>query len=466
MGLRDVRGDRDGDLGRAPGQAPPDAQHGRRGVHDPLQVGLLLRGQAEHEVELEAAPAAREHALGRAHEVGVRDILVDDIAQARRSCLRGEGQRRRAHGRELVEQAVRHAVGAQRGDGERGLPLAQHLHRPPYEGVEVRDVGRGQRRERGLVEASALNALAQRLQHRAGAALACRPVDHAGLAEATALGAAARHLDAGAVEHGLDAGHRADAGEGVRVQVGHPGAPHAAGRTLVGGRPDDHAPGLGVLGRAVQGGDVDRPPRSQLRQRLEARAPRARERRPLEHQIRELLLGLSDEERVEERRDRLGVRGAGPAAEDQRMSRAAVGCVERHAPEIEEGEDVRVGELVLQGDADDVELPERPGRLERAQRHAVLAQLRLHVHPRGERPFAGYARVSVEEVVEDLRAEVGHAHLVGVGEGEHDPRIDRRGVLDDGAVLTAQIARRPGDLVDEVGVGMAHRAAGCNGPGW
>ena len=54
---------------------------------------------------------------------------------------------------------------------------------------------------------------------------------------------------------------------------------------------------------------------------------------------------------------------------------------------------------------------------------------RLHVDPRRVAALGERARVVVQDLVEDLEAEVAHPDVVDVGEGEADARLDRRPVL-------------------------------------
>ena len=53
--------------------------------------------------------------------------------------------------------------------------------------------------------------------------------------------------------------------------------------------------------------------------------------------------------------------------------------------------------------------------------------------------------VEVEAMVEDADAQIGHADLIGIGEGEGEPRLDRGLILDDLPILTARITAGTGD---------------------
>jgi len=68
--------------------------------------------------------------------------------------------------------------------------------------------------------------------------------------------------------------------------------------------------------------------------------------------------------------------------------------------------------------------------------------------------------VLVEDAVEDLGPEMGHADVVDVGERQHHARVDRRRILVDRLILAAQVAGGLVHAVDEVGVDMAHGETG------
>ena len=63
--------------------------------------------------------------------------------------------------------------------------------------------------------------------------------------------------------------------------------------------------------------------------------------------------------------------------------------VEGDAAQIEHGEHVAVGQIVLQGKAEHVELRKRRERLEAIKRQVVAAEQGFHVGKGREGPFAG-----------------------------------------------------------------------------
>ena len=111
-----------------------------------------------------------------------------------------------------------------------------------------------------------------------------------------------------------------------------------------------------------------------------------------------------------------GLKAHGPPAITSGSSAPRSRGAQRDAAELEHGEQVRVGELVLQAEADDVEVAraarwlssETSGRPRRAQQ-------RLHVEPRRVDALGGDVGAAVQDVVEDLQPEVRLRDLVDLG---------------------------------------------------
>ena len=149
---------------------------------------------------------------------------------------------------------------------------------------------------------------------------------------------------------------------------------------------------------------------------------------PFAHAVRKLddrVLAFAEDEGVDEPGHRLGVEGAAAPGNDERMLLRAVGGKERDAAQVQHVEDVRVGQLVLEGEAEDIEFVQRTAILQAPEKRALFAQLRLHVLPWGIGAFGEDIGDLVEDVVEDTDAHVGHADVVGVrvSEGEADGHV-------------------------------------------
>src|SRR4030095_6404238 len=137
-----------------------------------------------------------------------------------------------------------------------------------------------------------------------------------------------------------------------------------------------------------------------------------------------------------------GVEGARAAGDDKRVAGASLGGAQRNAAEVQHGEDVRVGQLVLETEPDDVKLAERGVGLQRDERMTVLAQHRFEIEPGRIRPLGVDVVASVEQVVEQLQTGMRLRDLVDLREGERDAEVDCRWILAHATELVAEIAPR------------------------
>ncbi|MDD3642028.1 MAG: hypothetical protein PHQ19_00970, partial [Candidatus Krumholzibacteria bacterium] len=134
--------------------------------------------------------------------------------------------------------------------------------------------------------------------------------------------------------------------------------------------------------------------------------------------LRERLLPVADEERVEGADDGQRVGDAGASGDHHRIAVAAPGGLDRNPREVDHVQGVGIVQLVRQGDPDDIEPPRRRSRLPRTERLAAGAQPLLEVGPRGEGEFDADPREIRHDVVEHAQPLVGHTDLVDVGEDE------------------------------------------------
>ena len=272
-------------------------------------------------------------------------------------------------------------------------------------------VARAQGEERDLVAARLVEQAVGGGDHQVDRPLPHGPVPHARLAEAAAGGAAAHDLDDDAVVDGLE--HR-DHRPQDRIARREPHEDLAlGGPCAAAGHP--HA------------GDRRERPQARLAALLLHRGD----------DRLQVVLDLSDEERVEERGERPRVGDRGPAAEDDGVFPIPLGGVQRHAGQVEHLEDVGVAELVRQGEAPQVAVGDRSERLERPERHAACPHEVGHVRPRAVRPLGRGRRGVVQLTVEDLQRGVGDPDLVHVRIGQHDARTSPG--LGSGVELAARV---------------------------
>ena len=156
----------------------------------------------------------------------------------------------------------------------------------------------------------------------------------------------------------------------------------------------------------------------------------------------QLVLALAQLDDIKEIRDGLGVAGAGAARHDERPALVAVLGIERDVRQVQHGQDVGIGKLILQGKAHGIEGGQRVLALHGVKGQAQPLHLRLHIQPGHERALAPPVRVAVEQLVQNLLAEEGHAHLIRIREAERKPDIHLLFVFVYAARLAAGIAAR------------------------
>jgi hypothetical protein len=481
VGLGHVRAHADGDAGRAvrdhraffgrfahlAHRAFALVERAFARLDDAADVFVLLGGQADHEVELHAVPALAEDALGRLEQLLLGDVLVDDVAHPLRPCLGREREARGADLAHLVEEIFFEAVGAERRDAERDALGRELRHDLLDERRDTRRIGRRERGQRDLVLAGFFDGLDHGADDLLGIALADGAIDVARLAKAAAFGAATGDLDRHTIEDGLGAADRALRRKRVVFEIDR--RARDAGRETgdVGPLHDERARlGLGrdvVEHRHVDAGDL-----GDGKKALAARETGFLAARPRESDLRASRLAVADDERVEERRDGLGVRRRGAAAEHEGPLFAALArfeaglCAQRDAAEIEEIEAVGVRELELEREAEHVEIAQRTEILVRNEPEPAGAELFFHVGPGRVGALGERARVVVQDAVEDLEAEVAHPDVVDVREREADLGLElgRRPILATGADFATRVAGGLLDGSEESGVGMRREGHG------
>ncbi len=439
---------------------PPRLPRSYRRQHDPLEILLRLRRQPEHEVELQLVPPHVQRTLRRLRNLLLGHVLVDQIAHPLRPRLRRERQPRRSHLAKPLQHFCRQAVRSQRRHPQRHMTRPQTTRKLVDQIANVRVVRGGQRGQRDLVIAPHTHRFLDRLHQPRRIAIALRPEDHARLAKATPLHAAARHLDRQPLEDRLRTARRESHREWVLLQIRNQRAVHRHRNALVQRTIDDHAAVRWLDARGVHRRDVHAVDGGQPPQTLDTRHPRPMIRCPSTSDLHGDSLTVAHRERIEERRHRLRVGRDRSTPEHQGLVLPSLGHSQRDSPQIEQRQAVGEHQLVLQRHAHDVELAQRVRGLERQQRQTALAKLPLHVMPRRKRPLAQHIGLRVEHVVQDARAQMAHADVVDVREREAHARLHRAPRLARLARLTTEVARGLLDLMQERRVGVQSQRAG------
>ena len=92
---------------------------------------------------------------------------------------------------------------------------------------------------------------------------------------------------------------------------------------------------------------------------------------------------------------------------------------------------VRVAHLVLQRDAEEIEVLYRLLALEREQGDILLAHDLIKIGPRRINALAPGILALIEHIVKYLYPQVGHAHLIYIREAHTEPYVNRVKILND-----------------------------------
>ncbi len=225
------RGDRDRDADTSPLGRGRDLtgrlDHPCDELADGGHVLIGLGGKPQHEVELHPAPTRSESGLDGAEQLVFGDVLVDGVAQALRTCLRGERQTALASLAEQPREAERERVHAQRRHRHRDGRALQTTRQAPHDVLQLRVVRRGKRRERDLLVAGARQRAERVADDRVRRTFPDGAVDHPGLAEAAAARATAQHLDGHPVVDDVGVRHHGAARRWHRLEVAEDPPAHA-----------------------------------------------------------------------------------------------------------------------------------------------------------------------------------------------------------------------------------------------
>ena len=427
VGLRHEAGAADGHLHAAAlgvlGIGVEQIDHFLSGLGDALDVLHRLGGKAHHEVELDGGVAVGKGQRAGLFDFVPGDVLIDDVAQALGPGLSGKGQAALAHLGGFFNEALGEVVHSQRGQRQADVLFRRPLVQIVQQLFELAVVRGGQAGKAQLLVAGVGAEVLCGLVQQAGVALAHGAVEEACLTEPTAAHTAAQHLDAGAV---LDGTHHRDdeVGRGRKVvQVLDDGlGDDCRDARLVGS--DGLNAAIVVVFDVVESRDIDAgDPGNAEQQLFLGDAALFLGLFDFGADAGQLVFALAQLDDVEEVGDGLGVAGTGAARHDEGPALVTVFRVERDARQIQHGEDVGVGQLILKRKAHSVESREGVFALHRVEGQAQALHLSLHIQPRHKGALTPPVFVAVQQLVEDFFAQKGHAHFVGVRETEREADV-------------------------------------------
>ena len=406
---------------------------------DPLHVFVRFGRQPQHEIELDGGITARERDVCGFEHFFLGDVFVDDVAHTLRARLRRKGQAGAAHGFELLQKLVREIIHAQARQRHVHLLAGRPVQQKIEQLLDFRIIGGGQGAKRDLVIPRLLDQPPALLVDDLGALFADRTVQKARLTEAAAADAAAEDLMRDAVMHHVDERH--DEGLGIidLVEIADDALCDRRRRAVLrGDRP--HGPVL-LIGDIIERRHVYAGDPGSVAQKFFFRGAALFVHGVEIHDLTVDLLPFAEGKQVEKVRDRLRVAGAGAAAHHDGSKTLAVRRAHRQTGKIQHIEDVRIAQLILQREADKVEIPDRVAAFERVKRDVLLPHFFFHIRPRRKHALAPGIRALVRDGVEDLDPEMAHTDLIGIREAERIADIHRVLVLHHLIQLTAGIAR-------------------------
>ena len=153
---------------------------------------------------------------------------------------------------------------------------------------------------------------------------------------------------------------------------------------------------------------------------------------------RQARLAVADHEQIDEWCEQLRVLRPRAARDHQRVIGAAIFGVKRQAPQVEHREHVRVTDLVLEREPQDVEPAERCECLETVERQPRILEPELEIRQRRERSLTRPARL-IHQAVQDLKTVMAHSERIGVGERQANGSAGGLVVLGDAVQLAADV---------------------------
>ena len=113
-------------------------------ISNAIQVLRGLRRQAEHEIQLHAAPSACKRIAYGAHQIFFGNALVNHVAESLRTCLHRIGQAGFAHLLRLLQRLFQFTVQTQARQRQRNTLLLKFIHQLVRQFGQTAVIARGQ----------------------------------------------------------------------------------------------------------------------------------------------------------------------------------------------------------------------------------------------------------------------------------------------------------------------------------
>ena len=157
-------------------------------------------------------------------------------------------------------------------------------------------------------------------------------------------------------------------------------------------------------------------------------------------------LSLSDIEKVKEFCQRLRIVGAGSPSDHNGVFPGPVRGVQRDPGQIQDLQDIGITHLILDGDPQEVKVPDGILGLQGEKRDLLLTHNGVQIRPGGVHPLAPYVLPAVEHIIEDLDPQMRHADLINVGKTHGKADVHLVFIFHHRVHLSADVAGRLLDL--------------------
>ena len=416
-GLGHERRRADVDLKAAPAQffwhLPKHAFDFQDDIRDAIQIFIGLRGQANHEVELDGGRAALKRIADAPQNLLFGNIFIDDVPQPLCPGFGRKGKALFAGALHTLRIFLLEGIHPQRGQRDTHALLLELVKQPIRQLLYAAVVSRAQRRKRDFLIACAVDQLPRLLAQRLHALLPHRPVDEPRLAEPAAPGAPAENLQRNPVVHNADIWNNQLVRKIGRIHIQKKALAH--GQVF---SPDLCNRPILPVGKLHQRGDIDALNARRLLQKFLFAENLLFMRRIEIQQFHIDLLSLADDEQIDKIRQRLWVIGAGSSGYDERIALVSLPASQRDARKLHHAQYSRVAHLIGEVKTDDIKFAGRGICFQRKKRNPLFFHLLLHIREGGIGPLRIGVLSLVGQMIQNNAPKVRHPHLVNIWKSE------------------------------------------------
>ena len=133
--------------------------------------------------------------------------------------------------------------------------------------------------------------------------------------------------------------------------------------------------------------------------------------------------------------------------------------MERYAAQVQDLQNIRVAQLILQSYSEKIKLPDRILGLEREQRDLLLPHDLIQIDPRRIDPLTPCVGSIVKHLIQDLNSEMGHPYLIDIRKAHNKTDVRLRRILADGINFISKVTFRLSDREKDL---LGQRLLNCH----